>query len=316
MTELTPENRKSRTGCGVMSLLPGAAALVGAVYLLSRWDELGGAGRTGGIVLAVLGALLVLPVLLVLGLRLFMMLMLRRAAGQLGKMGEAMIAETRAMYGEIHEFRGATEDDFATLDRNYYEATTRQLSESGFRHLGDVVDATIEAAGGPSPVIRILASPDGTTTVALYHFNPPQAPAGFEGETIRICDVTTEFSDETFLVTSNTSGLDMMTPPPQLRKRQHRLHTPVAELIREHDAERQKLLAARPGVTARAMSTLDDVLESERRQQAVKNAHRKEIGYLDPDEVRRIARSVDADEGLADLSAQAADDARRKQREA
>ena len=71
--------------------------------------------------------------------------------------------------------------------------------------------------------------------------------------------------------------------------------------------------------------TLEELLESERRQQEAKNAFRREIGYVDPEEVRRIGRSMDDEENdedddgdkpsasLSDLAADAADEARRRE---
>ena len=53
-----------------------------------------------------------------------------------------------------------------------------------------------------------------------------------------------------------------------------------------------------------------------KRQQAVKNAFRKQIGYVDPEEVRRIAKNIDpGDSDLGDVAADAADRARKKEQD-
>src|SRR5690606_31622751 len=127
----------------------------------------------------------------------------------------------------------------------------------------------------PSPPIRVMASADGTTMVAVYHLNLSDKPSHVGDKQLLFCDVTTEYSDGTFLVTSNTEGLDLMTPPPMLNKRAHALETPALELVRMHKAEKSKLLAAKEGASYVIIRSLDDALESERRQQAVKNAFRK-----------------------------------------
>jgi hypothetical protein len=182
------------------------------------------------------------------------------------------------------------------------------------------VDETVEEHSGLSTVIRVLASTDGTTSAAFYHYTPPEMPRGFGGRRLLMCDLATEFTDATFLATSNTQGLDLTTAATGIDRRQHPLDTPLPELVRSHEAEKQKLLAAKAPAAAGAPScvvihTLADALQSEQRQQAVKNAFRKEIGYTDPEEVRRIAKTVDPDDGMADLSARAAEEARRKQRD-
>lgn len=308
MTEKPEERKRGAAGCGAGMFLLGAAAVAGGAYLMSRWGALGGAGKAGAIVLVVVGTLLATPFLLLMALKLAMKLFFGWAKRQLGKAGADMLGQTRAMYDTLHEFRDAEPDDFEGLDREYYERTTRDLNERGFRHLGDLVDETIEEVSGACPPIRVLASSDGTTMVALYHL-----PMG-EGDKMLMCDVTTEFSDGTQLVASNTEGSDLMTPPPQIERRQFPLDTPVLELVRSQASEREKLIAAKgpSGVTPVTINTLDDAIASERRQQAIKNAFRKGIGYLDPAEVRRIASKVRDDDDFADLAAEAADDARRK----
>ena len=56
-----------------------------------------------------------------------------------------------------------------------------------------------------------------------------------------------------------------------------------------------KLRAAKgPVVSCVIINTLDDALESEKRQQELKNRFRKQIGYADPEEVRRIAQGMEA----------------------
>ena len=184
--------RSPTAGCGFTAFMAGVAAVAGAVLLLNRWETGGGLTRTAGIALAVLGTMLVLPFLLIQGLRLFMKLMLRRVAGNLSKMGEEMIANTREMYADVHTFRPATDDDFDNVYRPYYDETTRHLTgRQGFRHLGDVVDETIEEHSGMTTVIRVLASTDGTTMAGFYHYAPPQMPRGFEGRRLLMCDLAT-----------------------------------------------------------------------------------------------------------------------------
>jgi hypothetical protein len=150
-------------------------------------------------------------------------------------------------------------------------------------------------------------------------------PLGYGGKQLLMCDLATEFTDGTFLATANTRGLDVTTAATGIDRRQHPLETPLPNLVRSHEAEKQKLLAAKaragPGAGAGAITcvvvhTLADALASEQRQQAAKNAFRKQIGFIDPEEVRRIAKTADLDDDMADRAARAADEARRKERDA
>lgn len=311
----TPAKRKPGAvpGCAWMLFVLGVAAIVGGGYLMGRWDALGGAGKAGSVMLVVAGSLLALPLLGLLVLRLAMFLLVSWMKRKLGSIGANMLGQTRALYEKLHEFRPAAEADFEGLDRDYYENTTRELLGRGFRQLGDLVDQTIEETSGVVAPIRVLVSADGTTTAALYHLVPPGMPP--DADKLLMCDVTTEFDDGTFLITSNTEGHDLMTPPPQFQRRQFPLSTPVAQMLVAHASDLDQLTAKKVsdrGASPVVIETIADALASERRQQAAKNAFRKGIGYLDPEEVRRIAADIDAEEGFADLAAEAADEARRK----
>jgi hypothetical protein len=307
--------KSKRPGCLTYLALIGGVALGGGVYLMGHWDALGGPSKSSAVVLVVIGTLTLLPPLLVLGLGIVMRVMLGKIGKEFADAAKQMVDANKSMYGGVHEFRPAEADDFDGLDRGYYDTTTSKLAELGFRRLGDLVDETIEESTGNVTPIRVLASTDGTTQVGLYHFKLPQMPVKFEGQEMRICDVSSEFSDGTFLLTSNTQSSDLMTPPPRIVKRQHPLQTPPLQLIEAHESEKQKLLAAKSaaGVTCVVVGTLDDAIESEKRQQQAKNEHRKEIGYVDPAEVRRIAEGVSDDADFNARATDAADEARKRE---
>jgi hypothetical protein len=307
------ESKIKKPGCALTSALLGAAALSGGIYLLGRWDAIAGVNKALAIILVMIGTLLIAPLLILLVLKLVMRYFLRKVTRGLSEAAGQMISANKAMYGQTHEFRGAEEDDFDIVDRAFYEDNKQKLSELGYRHLGDVVDATIEETNDLAIPIRVITSADGTTGVALYHFSMGDGKALASGQKMLICDVSTEFSDGTFLITSNTGESDLMTPPPRLERRRHPLTTPVLDLIGAHEAEKQKLLAGKPGVTAVAIHTLAQALDSEKRQQQAKNEFRKEIGYIDPEEVKRIAEKSIADQDLRDMTADAVDKARRRE---
>jgi hypothetical protein len=156
--------------------------------------------------------------------------------------------------------------------------------------------------------------------MAVYQVQLPFVTSKFKGKEIRIADVTTEFTDGTFAITSNTKEIDMMTPPPAINSSKHPLETDAFALLDIHERRKAALLAAKPGAACVVINTIDEALESERRQQAVKNAFRKQIDYLDASEVRDIAKTVgtgDAEVGdeFPELAAKAVEDAKRRVRE-
>ena len=320
-------------GCLMIGFLIGVALVALGGYLLGRWERLPGAAKASVVVMVVLGTLATLPMLVMWGIQLFFKFMFKRIAGELSKAGRAMIDETEQLYGKIHEFREADGDDFEGLDSSHYRETERRLAGMGYRKLGDVVDETIEEVKGTVTPIRVMASADGTTTAGFYHFvnedadvdddeedgdeDPDEDGDGKEKQPrdFFVCDLGTEFTDGTFLLTSNTEGFDVMTSPPRIARRKLPLATPVAELLAHHEAEKQKLLAAKRaggGVTCVVVSTLEEALAAEKRQQAAKNEFRKQIGFVDPEEVRRMGEKVDGGEGLGDMMARAVEEEKRK----
>ena len=337
-------------GCSLGAFVWGAVMIGVGVFLMNRWEALGGASRAGAVALVVVGTLLVLPLVLIGALRVVVRVLFRRAMKTFSKSAEGIVANMRSMYEKEHEFREATPADFEGLDVKYYEDTARALSEcGGYRHLGDLVDKTIEQIMTASPPIRVLAAADGTHTVAIYHVDPTarfrsdaedddddedneddededddQEDDEEEDDDDRddadekklICDVATEFSDGTFLMTSNTEGQNQMTPPPQIEQRLFPPGTPVPELLRAHVAEHHKLLAAKgPDVRPVTINTLADAIESERRAQAVKNAFRKGIGFVEPNEIRRIMSRETDDPSVEDAVVDAVDKARKREGE-
>jgi hypothetical protein len=287
-----PARRRWKFGCVPRAFVVGALFMGTGIWLMTRWETLGGAAKAGAVMLVVFGTLLMLPLVLIALAAVVIRYWFRRVTKDLEKATADMTGQTKAMYDRIHEFRDATNEDFKDVDQGAYEQAARDFADAGFRSLGDVIDQTIAELGQTSPPIRVMASADGTTLAALYHFKNPMMPQSANNESTLICDLTSEFDDGSFLVTSNTEGLDLMTPPPQIQRRQLPLETASDMQRARHETEKQKLLAAKSGATCIAVSTLGDALEMEKRQQAIKNAFRKGIGYLDPAEVRRIASKV------------------------
>ncbi|HEY7088721.1 MAG TPA: hypothetical protein VH518_11570 [Tepidisphaeraceae bacterium] len=307
-----PQRKIRKPGCITIAFVLGLAALGGGGWLMSHWDQLGGFGKSGAIMLTVFGSILILPLILIGVVFVVIKYFFHRLGKELNKGAGSIIANTKAMYDRIHEFRDATDADFAKVDRSAYDQATEDLNRATFRHLGDIVDSTIEETGGNSPPIRVFASPDGTTTAGVYHFKAPGMEEKLGPDGALICDFSSEFSDDSFLMTSNTEGLDLMTPPPKIRRRHCHVQTPLDEIRTTHETEKQKLLAAQPGIQCKSVSTLDDVIAAAKRQQAIKNAFRKNIGFVDPEEIKRIASKMGGDaKDVGEMTAKAVDEQRK-----
>lgn len=313
------DGKKSGTkpGCLLITSIAAIAVLGGGTYLMTRWEEIPGIGKAGAVILIVLGTLLLLPVLLMVALKVFLHVFVGKIKKELSSLGDGILGDTRQMYETIHEFRDADEDDFHDLDRNFYDTNKAHLEGRGFRLLGDVVDETIEELQDMTVPIRVMVSGDGTTVVGFYHL-PIEAP-NMPGQRLLVYDFSTEFTDGEFLMASNTAETDLMTPPPTFHSHKHPLGTSVDEMLAAHDTRKQELIAQKSaaGVQCVIIHTLDEALEAERRQQMAKNTHRAGIGYVDPDEVRRIAATMndDQDGRIGDIAARATEQAKERQQE-
>jgi hypothetical protein len=305
------QNKANPPGCSTSLLVLGIGAIAGGVCLMGRWEALPAVGKTGAVVLVVLGTVWVLPFLLLLALRIF----IKRTVGKLGKdfaeAGRRIVQDGKAMYGEIHEYRAATEADFAGLDREFYESTGSELASLGFRYLGDLVNESIAALKGVTPVIRVMTSADGTTVAAFYHLNSARRP----DRKLLTCEFETEFSDGTFLTSGNTQESNPLTPPPRIHARRYPRATPVSQLVQLHEAERQKLMAADAGLTCTSVNTVPELVEFQKRQQQIKNDFRKGIGFIEPDEVRRVGQSSNGNPDVTESVAQAVEEARRREQQ-
>ena len=298
-------------GCILKPVLVAAVGMAGGVYLMGRWEKLGGLGRAGAVVLVVLGALAVLPVVLFSAVILLKQYFVRKLDKSLGGMvgpWREMVAKNKALFTDELEVREATDADFAKLDREWYEATAAEFERLGFRRFGDVVSVTVEKATGMTTVIRQFLSGDGTTVGGIYHV--PIETQRLAGKKLLTVEFESEFGDGTFLITGNTAETNLATSPPEIHTSKHPIDTPVGELLAAHEKEKANLLAAKGGECVR-VSTPEDLLELHRRQQRVRAKFRKEIGYIDPEEVKRVAvaggrSEEDAAVAIAKASAEAA----------
>jgi hypothetical protein len=298
MDEEKQAKKRGSLGCLVLLLVIGIALLGAGVWLMQGWNQASASSRTGAIILVVMASLLILPAIIGLVVVLVMRIVVGKMAKAVEEIGQGFAGSAKGiielgerMYGSIHEFRPATEADFDGLDRSYYEQVTSELTGRGFRHLGDLVDTAVEQEQGVHPPIRIFTAEGGTTQVGIFHLVPHIEAPMTKGKSLKTREVVTELSDGSFLLTSNTLGLDMMTPPPKLRQEKRELATPLSELLDRHEQRKAELLQQSSELTCIAIHTIEEAIESEKRQQIVKNEFRKSIGYADPDEVRRIGKA-------------------------
>jgi hypothetical protein len=213
------------------------------------------------------------------------------------KAAREILAMLESTYQPTHRFVRARADDFRHLDLGFYDRTARQLAGQGFRPLADVEDKTITETPGTvlsAILIRTMLSRDGTVMVALYH---PHIRSFWLRALLwllrklpsKATDMETECSDGSFVATSNAASAAAIANPPLIATEYLPAGTPPLEVQARHAVRVAEHLAARPGVSARAISTHDELVASQNRMNALKAAYRGELGAVTREELEQLS---------------------------
>ncbi|HEX8524094.1 MAG TPA: hypothetical protein VF669_17705 [Tepidisphaeraceae bacterium] len=209
----------------------------------------------------------------------------RRSGPSPRSLAEQILAQQKSLFNAPHDFQPASAADFSDLDKTFYDHTQRALEAHGFRFLDDVENTTIsQALPAFRTFIRTMIGDDDATAARILQMRP----SGSAGADHRIIELTTEFSDFTFLITTTGAlPLDSATVDGITR---HMLPPDTApdQLLTRHREHLSAALAKNPSLTVVRCLTLDDVLKSSRHAHAVRAVHRKRTGYVTEDDLKRI----------------------------
>ena len=221
-----------------------------------------------------------------------------------------ILATIEAHFQPTHRYVAASAADYRHLDLGFYDRTARLLGSHGFRPLADVEDRTITEAPGTvlsAILVRTMVSADGTTMVALYH---PHIRSIWVRALLwllrqlpgKVTDMETECSDGSFVVTSNAASAAAIQNPPLIATEYLASGTPPLDVAARHAERLAEHLAARPGVTARIVTSHAELVASQNRMNALKAAYRGEVGGISREELEQLstfgtalARDVHAD---------------------
>lgn len=208
--------------------------------------------------------------------------------------GAALRARLDAVYGEAHEFAPAVPAEFPEADLEFYDRVKKELEARKYRCLGDVEDLTLSRIYPQNRTfIRLFTDAGGMIRVSAYHLHPRgvvisllQLVQLFPRH-LRVSELVSEVQG-TFLVTSNTHGVDRLEPPPEAKVERLPLHTPLAELVARHEARITEAVRAHPERAPVTFETQADVLASMARAHVAMARHRQKIGGLSRDELERL----------------------------
>jgi hypothetical protein len=210
---------------------------------------------------------------------------------------QKILAMIEATYQPTHNYVTVDARTFRHLDLKFYDKTAHKLANKGFRTLADVEDKTITATpdGVLMPVlIRTLLSKDGTVMAALYHPRIKPLMMRLLLWVLRklpgkVVDMETEFTDGSFVVTSNAAAAAAIDLPALISAEYLPKTASAHHVAHRHTQRVAAHIASRHGVSAKAVRTHAEVLASQNRMNAIKAAFRNEIGGITKDELDRLA---------------------------
>lgn len=190
----------------------------------------------------------------------------------------------------------AEERGYPAYQRRFAGQAQRELAAAGIEHLGDYEPRHLAELLGRPTLVRVYCSKDGTICAASFKLKPKWpgwlafAFLSVAGNWKRpaVIELETAFDDGSFFITNNAGKADPFSYGGQIDIEHLPPKTPTAALVRRHRERIGAYREAYPRAKVRPMRDVDAVLAMQRDLQLAKNAYRKSIGYVLPDELRQL----------------------------
>jgi hypothetical protein len=212
------------------------------------------------------------------------------------RVARKIVADSKALYSAPHEIVEVSAATFRDLDHRFYDNTRAELESLGFQYFADIEDLTLSRQY-PSmrTFIRVLTGDEGTISAGIYQlkfrrFYRLLQLVGMLARKPFFVDLETEFSDGTFVATSNTTGTDLSSPVPEIHRYRLPQAVPVAQLLVVHRAQIE--VRRQNGLIPTQLRSLAEVRAMQDRIQHAKNRHKQSIGFVDAEMTAKIAATV------------------------
>jgi hypothetical protein len=216
------------------------------------------------------------------------------ASWQIKRSAKKSLEQQKVIYSGKMEYADASPRDFPWLDESFYSEVSQKMSEVGFRHIGDFECLTLSKQF-PSmrTFIRRFIGDMGTTVGEAYHVKILGLMRIFVllkiiPRNIRTIEFLSEFTDYTFLTTSNNAGFNLFSDFPGIISNQLAPSTPFDKLLSTH-LEKLERVVKENNVKPVCFGNREDVLASGDRMQMLKSAHKKRTGYISREHFEQIA---------------------------
>jgi len=208
--------------------------------------------------------------------------------------GAALRARLDAVYGEPHELVRVTPAAFPEADLEFYDRVRGELEGKNYKWLADIEDLTMSRIYPQNRTfLRLFVDAGGMIRASAYHLHPRGVVISLlqlvqlYPRHLRVLELVTEVQG-TFVVTSNTHGVDRLEPPPEARVERLPLGTPVAEIVATHEGRIRELLRAHPERAPKTFESFEEVIASMARAHVAMARHRQKVGGLSRDELERL----------------------------
>jgi len=209
---------------------------------------------------------------------------------------EDILRHVQACYKPTHSYTSVDLREFRHVDRKFYADTQKFLESEGFVHLVDEEDQTLLSAPGNvlrRVPVRAMVSREGDVMAGFYH---PRAKFWasillflMRAKLGRTIDFETEYTDGSFVVTSNAESAGAMQNPPLIHTEYLPLATTVDHLLERHRLRMRVYAEINPEVRTCAVTSIAELRASQNRMNAIKAAFREEIGDITLEEIQRAS---------------------------
>ena len=207
---------------------------------------------------------------------------------------EEIVADTKALYSQRHDFVevSASSRRFRDLDHRFYARAKSQFEALGFGYLVDMEDQTVSRQYPKMRTfVRLFLGEDGAVCGAAFHMKVRGWMRllklfGLLPKQAFYFDLETEFSDGTFLVTTNSFGADLSSEVAGIERQPFTQTAELDQMVNAH----VRALETRcgEGVLPVRIHSVGEAWEMQHRLQDLKNAAKAGLGYVDHEQIARV----------------------------
>jgi hypothetical protein len=211
----------------------------------------------------------------------FALLRIYRAHAHNRQIAAKLLADQFTLYSTDHDYQPVDLTGFPNLDPNFYADYQKQLSAQDLHLVADIEDVTLS---GVYPALRtcmrLMADSEGSLTACLAYLN----------KDLQVVELETELSDANFLRT----GFQQTTPIqpfPGIHSAQIPWADGIPALVSTHRQRLQSYLTDHPNVVPIKVTTLQQIIDQQHRQQRLKNAIKADQRFLTREDLQRVANA-------------------------